>query len=97
MLNENKGDKMIEILQHLHQYVPEGEIEEEVYISSQQRCVKKYTVRQHQLLFGGDQLTVARTRGAQAAMCNATNPRMNLEGYIPTIQEWHTQVVLIKV
>ena len=97
MLNENKGDKMIEILKHLHQYVPEEETEEEVYISSEQRCVKKHTVHQHKLLFGGDQLTVARIRGAQTAMCNATNSRMKLEGFIPTIQDWHTQVVLIEV
>ena len=47
MLNENKGDEMIEILKHLHQYVPEEETEEEVYISSEQRCVKKHTVHQH--------------------------------------------------
>jgi len=40
---------------------------------------------------------VARTRGAQTAMCNATNPHMKLEGFIPTTQDWHTQVVLIEV
>lgn len=93
MLNENKSDEMIEILKHLHQYVPE----EEVYISSEQRYVKKCTVHQHKLLFGGDQLTVARIRGAQTAMCNATNSHMKLEGFIPTIQDWHTQVVLVEV
>lgn len=87
--SENKGDEMIQILQNLHQYVPEEEeeTEEEVYISSQQKYVKKCTVHQHKLLFGGDQLTVVRTRGAQTAMYNATNPHTKLEGFIPTIQD----------
>ena len=93
MLNENKGDEMIEILKHRHQYVPE----EEVCISSEQRYVKKCTVHQHKLLFRGDQLTVARIRGAQTGMCNATNSHIKLEGFIPTIQDWHTQVVLVEV
>ena len=97
MLNENKGDEMIEILKHLHQYVPEVETEENVYISSEQTYVKKCVVHQHKLLFGGDQLTVARIRGAQTAMCNATDSHMKLEGFIPTIQDWHTQVVLVEV
>ena len=30
MLNENKGDDMIKILQHLQRYIPMKEIEEDV-------------------------------------------------------------------
>jgi len=32
MLNENKGDDMIEILKHLHQYIPQEEVEGEIYM-----------------------------------------------------------------
>jgi len=34
MLNENKGEDMIQILQYHYQYVPEEEFKEVVYISS---------------------------------------------------------------
>ena len=97
MLNENKGDDMIEILKHLHQYIPQEEIEKEIYIPHMNIYRKKPVVYQHKLLLGGDQLTVARVRGAQTAMSNGTSPNIKLEGFIPTIQDWHTQVVLIEV
>ena len=97
MLNENKGDDMIKILQHLQRYVPAKEIEEDFYIPSEQTSVKRPIVLQHKLLLGDDQLTVARTRGAQMAMCNAKTAEKRLEGFIPTIQDWHTKVVLTEV
>ena len=97
MLNENKGDEMIKILQHLQRYIPTKEIEEEVYIPTEQNLIKRSVVLQHKLLLGGDQLTVARTRGAQMAMCNARTADKKLEGFIPTIQDWHSKVVLTEV
>ena len=32
MLNENKGDDMIEILKRLHQYILQEEVEGEIYM-----------------------------------------------------------------
>ncbi len=97
MLNENKGDDMIKILQHLQRYIPVKETEEDVYIPSEQKSIRRPVVLQHKILLGGDQLTVARTRGAQMAMCNAKTADKKLEGFIPTIQDWHTKVVLMEV
>ena len=97
MLNENKGDDMIKILQHLQRYIPMKEIEEDVYIHSEQTSVPRPVILQHKLLLGGDQLTVARTRGAQMAMSNAKTADKKLEGFIPAIQDWHTKVVLTEV
>ena len=34
MLNENKGDDIITILKHLHQYIPQEDVEEEIYIAT---------------------------------------------------------------
>ena len=97
MLNENKGDEMIQILQHLQQYIPVKEYDEEVCIPNQQEVVKTTNVLLHKLPFGGDQLTVACVRDAQAAMCNDLNAFKRLESFIPVIQDWHAKVVLLEV
>ena len=68
LLNENKSDEMIEILQYLHKYVPSIGCEQEIPILSQGRSVIKTDTVQHRIVFGGDQLTVAHVRGAQLAM-----------------------------
>lgn len=88
MLDENKGEDMIRILQHLQRYVPAIEI------ASEQSSTN---MLQHRLLLGGDQLTVARARGAQTAMCSELNEADRLEGFIPVIQDWHAKVVLLQV
>lgn len=97
MLNENKGDEMIQILQHLQQYIPEKEYEDELCVPNQQELIKTTKVLQHKILLGGDQLTVARVRGAQTAMCNGIDAVKRLEGFIPVIQDWHAKVVLLEV
>ena len=89
MLNENKGDEMIKILQYLQRYIPTKDIPSQHESS--------FDVLQHALLLGGDQLTVARIRGAQIAMCNGSNAVKSLEGFIPVIQDWHAKVVLLEV
>lgn len=88
---------MIKILQHVHQYVPTVEQEEKIFIPSQEQYVLKSNTVQHQILFGGDQLTVARVRGAQIAMSNSNNSVKKLQGLIPVIQDWHTEVILTEV
>ena len=80
---------MIKILQHLQRYIPTKTIPRQHESSS--------NISQHKLLLGGDQLTVARVRGAQIAMCNGSNPVKRLEGFIPVIQDWHAKVVLLEV
>ena len=41
------------------------------------------------LLFGGDQLSVARQRTALKVMSNAQTSTKRLEGLIPTVEDWH--------
>ena len=71
---------MISILEELHKYVPvvssttqtnvlvDGEVEECTVIDD----------KFHRLLFGGDQLTAARARGAQRVRSNSERPLHNL-------------------
>ena len=88
---------MIEILQHLQKYVPKIHRADTIFIPSTQRSVSKIKVKQHRIILGGDQLTVARTRGAQVAMTNAHTPSQKIDGLIPIVQDWHAEVVLIEV
>ena len=57
--NEYKGSEMIEILTHLHQYVPLKEFTKEMFIPSIEKVVTKQDTVLSNILFGGDQLTAA--------------------------------------
>ena len=48
-------------------------------------------------LFGGDQLTAARIRGAISLRCNHPNALERFEGLIPPVEDWHSRMVLMKV
>lgn len=79
--NENKLEEMVQIMQHVHQYVPKQSFEE-TYIH------ENFTVQIpravfHQLLFRGDQLTAKRGRGAKKAKINSVDPSRWLDGLIP--------------
>ena len=50
----------------------------------------------HNFLFGGDQLTVARIRGAQILRDTQDKPVDRFEGIIPVIEDWHTRTTLLK-
>ncbi len=82
--NENKNEEMVEILEALQGYVPKytGERGEQ----------KVQTVA-----FGGDQLTVERSRGVQRARVNSDNQVDALEGLYPFASDWHAQVILLEV
>ena len=51
----------------------------------------------HQVLLGGDQLTVKRARAAMRIRDNSTNDTDRLQGFIPTCEDWHTKVVFLEV
>ena len=78
---------MIEILSHLHQYVPAREYTKEVYIPSIHETVLENNTELTQILFGGDQLTAARARSALKAMCNATTAAKRHISLLP-VPKW---------
>ncbi len=49
------------------------------------------------ILFGGDQLTVARARGARRILSNSHNGFDRLEGLVPVVEDWHAKVTFMKV
>ena len=51
----------------------------------------------HHILLGGDQLTVARVRGAQRIRNNSENGRACLEGFHAVAEDWHTKLCYLKV
>lgn len=95
--NENKGSEMVEILTHLHQYIPYKESTKEVRIPSLEETVPEPSAKLTKILFGGDQLTAAKARSAIAAMSNASSPVRRLEGIVPVIEDWHAQVTFLEV
>ena len=68
--------------------------------SQKSEVVSKYLVIrevQHQLLFGGDQLTASRARGCKAIRMNSATDTEKLCGLIPVAEDWHTKVTLLEV
>jgi len=51
----------------------------------------------HQILFGGDQLTVCRARGAQSARFHDDEAAERIEGLLPVVEDWHTRMTLMRV
>ena len=90
---------MINIAIHVHQYVPIIERDNQIQVTTNNVTVDvtEYSSVLHQVLFGGDQLTAARMRGAKEAKCNSVTAAKRLEGLIPVIEDWHTKVVLLEV
>lgn len=95
--NENVGSEMIEILANLQKYVPYKDCTNLMYVPSTGEVAISESAIYQNVLFGGDQLTAARARGAITAMANHPTPRSLLEGIIPVIEDWHTLVVLLEV
>ncbi len=90
MKNENKGDEMIDILTEIHKYVPRFQCGETVYDlpSGQKLTVPQTTVRR--ILFGGDQLTTARVRGAKRSRANSLSTMTRFEEILPAAAYFHT-------
>ena len=92
LLNENKVDEMCMIMKSLHKYVPKAT--HQITYQDNSPISEEFF---HGVLFGGDQLTVCRSRAAQAARCNDDNPVERLEGLIPVVEDWHARLTLMRV
>ena len=97
MKSENNYDDMIEILEHLHQYVPTatGTIDLPLPDIGEKMTISKTDF--HTLLFGGDQLTAKRARGGQAIRANSVEDEHKLFGLLPVAEDWHAKVALLSV
>lgn len=94
--NENKLDEMTMIMDHIQQYMPSRSIHTSRTLPNSETFNedKQYL---HRILFGGDQLTVARTRGGIAIRQDHNFAEQKLDGLLPTIEDWHAKQCFLKV
>ena len=87
---------MVEIMLYMHKYVPtiSKTIHLEVEGETDTQARADYF---HTVLFGGDQLTVARARCAQNIRENSLYGTEQLLGLLPVCEDWHARVVLQSV
>jgi len=62
--NEKKYEEMIDIMLHLHKYVPSRIVNQTLTVGEPEHTVRDEHL--YTLLFGGDQLSVARYRGSKS-------------------------------
>ena len=96
MKNENILSEMTEIMEELLKYIPSKSTEEEITIEGYPP-EKVTTTHIHHILFGGDQLTVARIRGVIRQRQNSETSQGRMEGLVPVIEDWHAKVCLMSV
>ena len=94
--NENKGDEMVDIMAYLHQYVPSINCSEKKVISTGETILEE-KAKFHQILVGGDQLTVVRARSAIKVKVNSHTPSKKLSGIIPVVEDWHAKANFLGV
>lgn len=96
LLNENKLDEMGQIMEKIHTYVPTAAAEGTHTLPSGHQ-VSFDDSKFHEILFGGDQLTVARARGAQVLRSTHDKAVSRLTGLVPVIEDWHARMTMMKV
>lgn len=87
---------MGQIMERLHAYVPTAKAEGTHTIPTGHQVTFDDT-KFHEILFGGDQLTIARARGAQVMRSTHDSAVCRLEGLVPVIEDWHTRMTMVKV
>lgn len=88
---------MANILEEFHEkYVPTVPAEGSVTLPDGSTRTYDDT-KFHKLLFGGDQLTVARARGAAELRSLNAKCVHRLEGLTPVVEDWHARMTLMKV
>ena len=95
--DENKLEKIVEILDELQKYAPSEPHTIEVPIPNTPEVMFLKEIAFHHLLFGGDQLTAKRARTGVRIRNNSVNSADRLEGLLPVVEDWHAKVVFLEV
>lgn len=95
--DEIKHEDMIDILEHIQQYVPAKEECRELIdpVTKDAMILKDHILVT--TLVGGDQLTTARARGAQLIRSDCDSSKDHLAGLLPVTEDWHAKMCLMKV
>ena len=92
-----KYDDMIEIMEHLHNYVPTKTETVTIDLPITGDNVHMTKTSFHTVVFGGDQLTAKRARGSQMIRSNSIESSHQLNGLLPTAEDWHAKLCLLEV
>lgn len=87
---------MCAIMDSLHKYIPSVPVKESV----DQASGAAYEMDEcmvYPILFGGDQLTAARIRGAILIRDDHDTNDEKLNGFLPVVEDWHCRMTLLKV
>ena len=85
------------ILEDLHErYLPTKPLQETIMLKDGTTRSVDCT-KYHQILIGGDQLTVARVRGAVGMRITHDTPLECLTGMLPMVEDWHGRLTFMKV
>ena len=87
---------MAQILEELQHYVPSRTVIHYIPIEGGVD-IRHEDASMYKIILGGDQLTCARVRGAQAIRCNGETSSSRLEGVIGVSEDWHAKVTLLQV
>ena len=83
-------------MEKLHQYVPKSK-NEGIYTLPTGETITYDDTKFHQILLGGDQLTVARARSAQVLRSTRDSAVSRLSGLEAVVEDFHCRMTLMKV
>ena len=94
--DENKTDEMCVILESIQKYIPAITQSRTVQLPNGE-SIECQETEMWETLFGGDQLTVDRAKGAIDIRYTHESEAERLEGIVPVIEDWHARMALLKV
>ena len=86
---------MCKIMETLQQYVPSFPVTRSYHVGQVHLTLEDSDF--YKVLFGGDQLTAARARGAAALRDSHDSSHDRLAGFEPVIEDWHARLTFAKV
>ena len=87
---------MCKIMDSMHKYIPSITVQKIATLPhGEQFQYDDYDL--WETLFGGDQLTVTRARGATDIRVDHDPADEKLRGLIPVIEDWHSRMTFLKV
>jgi L1 cell adhesion molecule like protein len=98
--NEIEYQDMMKILEHIQTYSPSKQVEREFAVPGKTGEEATISIKDKQYamtLVGGDQLTVARMRGAQRIRGNSENSEERFDGVLPVAEDWHAKICFMEV
>lgn len=90
------GVQLLQILKNFHELVPTHNKTGHLSLANGSTLEFDDTTF-FRIFLGGDQLTVARVRGAQAMRASHDRPADRLEGITAVVEDWHSRMTLMRV